>query len=160
MNKMKLALIPLLFLLCSVVVVSTASLATVNAPITWRLELEEVDPVLDYITDTLVLQVFEQDGDVYDGEDDIGDITMQVRFLIDTDRLHGHANVKFEIDLGEEGTVTGVMNGKIWYEDNVGGDQLIRGRFVANGAYHVHGTVSHPLEDPEPNTVLLQGVRH
>ena len=158
MNKMKLMLIPLLLLLCSVVVVSTASLATVNAPIMWRLELEEVTPDIDWITDTLALQVFEQDGDVYDGEDDIGDITMQVRFLLDTDRLQGHANVKFNMTIGED-ELTGVMNGKIWYEDPNLEHQLIKGRFVANGAYHVHGTVTN-LATPVENNILLQGVRH
>jgi len=149
----------LALLLATTMVTMTTAQPTTETEIVWRLETEEVEPEIRWLTETLALQIFVQEGDVYDVnvEEYIGTIDMQIRFLIDIERLEGHANVKFVIELGEEGSITGVMNGKIWYvDDPFEGDQLISGRFAGNGAYHIHGRVSHQ-DTPEVDTVLLTG---
>jgi len=143
-----------LFILASLVPISLA-VSPEKTSVVWRVETEQVEPEIIWITETLALQIFDQSGNVFVGTTQIGTIEMQIRFLIDTVRLAGHANVKFSMST-DYGEVTGVMNGKIWYEESQLVDQFIDGRFVGNGDFHIHGDVSNLLP-PQIDTLQLSG---
>ena len=161
MRKMELALIPLMLLLCSVVLTTTASGEVEKTAIEWLLVFEpETSVVQRFIGENILWQRQDQAGNVYDGGGQIGTITMQVKLLIDMTSNKGHANVKFVIELdGEEEPIKCVMNGKIIHvivNDPPELEQYIDGRFAGNGAYHIHGTIVNQ-DPPEAATALLIG---
>ena len=101
------------------------------------------------------VQKYSQHGTIVDSEQNTGTIDMDVsitNFYKAYDSGYAQARVNFTMTFSEERLITGIIVGKIWFDDEV---QDVAGIFVGRES-HVKGTVS--LLGSDPNILLFEGM--
>ena len=151
---MKVKIIPIMLL----ILISMATPVVVSMAIPKKAEefrvVAYMDPYLDLSIEKRGVQKYSQEGTVIDG-DNTGTIVMSVsitNFYKAFDGRYARAMVHFTMTFDEERVITGIIVGKIWFENNI---QYVDGTFVGKGS-HVQGTIS--LLETDPNVLLFEGM--